>query len=1023
MKWFLIGSACLLCSGILARGDAAGDLYNQGINDLQSQQYDLAAQTFDQIVTGYPSSPNIDDVRIRAGYSYFFAGKYSEAVDRLSKEANANNKPEYQATALYYTALAQFSQGQKSNDQGAFADATKTLTKLINIIERAPTADNKGYLEQSIYYRALAEYLQEDYDAAEKDLLKVIQMFPESLSRPDYLLRLGSVYAVETNQAVTAKKPADVVRAAADKALAALDQVSTDPNALVQANEANMSKGEILFLVAQLDSTPAGYEKALDTFRLVRRKEDMIPLQQDRLDQLRKQSQAANVQAAQNSLASLANDTSLLISREENRLKDLQNGPDPIIAALIRIAECYVSMKEPDEARTILHRLVAHAKLTPEQQQEVDFQVLYSYVLGGQTDQANKALDDYLSKHAGDPQADSLSYQIAAKLLDRKDYNGALQQAQRSLKDFPNGKYAADSISMEVQALTRLGRIDESNKILDDFLKANPTSPQANSLFLSRAQNETSAGNLAAALDDYKKVRDNPSASPDVQAAADTGYIQTLNTMKRYDDVITEAKNFATKYPTSTKLLPSVELFAGMAMDQKHDPGAVAALQAMARQYPQDDAAPFALFYIINIYERTNNVPAMIQAATDLRTAYPNAYPLLAQAADAVSTVLIKQKKFDDAVALYQPLADASKPEVAADARNKIGSVWLAAAHALGYYQSMPLVTRGEAEKRLTSAEQAYLQTLKDFPDQLGAVGDAFDGLVSLAKQRRSWGLLKDADLEGYLTKLGTDLTSPDMQARLELAKAGLVFIYRDGVKQYPAALDRFKKVIAANPTLTLSRQEADQFGELLLAAQDYATAQKVYGDLLNSAAPNDEVAQGDAYYGLGATALGQGNLDQAKQYFVKLKSLHGGGLWHPHISDANYGIALADEQSVQPADLEEARQIYAQLMQAQGGVALQAKAILGYGRILDKSGNGIKPTSAGPNEYAVHYYQEPNLLFGPAVPEYSAEGLYDAGQVYERNGDKANAKKQYDTLLKAYATSAPDWAAKAQAAEAQLGT
>jgi tetratricopeptide (TPR) repeat protein len=1014
VRWFLIGLVCLLCSATWVRGDAAGDLYDQGVTALQNKQYDDAAKTFDSIIAAYPTSPNIDDVRIRAGYAYFFAGKYTEAVDRLSKETAGDTKPEYRLTALYYTALAQFSQGQKNNDKNAFAQTVTTLTTLINLITTAPTPDNKVFLESAIYYLALAQYERDDYDDAVEGLLQLIQQFNGSLSRPDYLLRLGSIYAVETTQAVTDKKPAEVIRALAGKALATFDQVSQDPNALVQANEANMNKAEVLYLIAQLDSTPAGYEKALEAYRLVRRKADMIPLQQDRLNQLRKDAQAR----AQNAQASLPDDSSLLIGREEGRLKDLQDGPDPIIQALIRMAECYVAMKQPDEARTILHRLVAHATLTPDQQREVDFQTLYSYVLGGQIDQANKALDDYLRNHAGDPQADSISAQIAARLIDRKDYAGALDQAQRSLKDFPNGKSAAVAISLEVQALTRLGRIAESNKILDAYLAANPTSAQANSLLLSRAQNETSEGNLTAALADYQKVRDNASAGPDVRAAADTGYIQTLNSLQRYDDMIAEAKAFAAKYPDA-KALPGILLFAAMAMDQKHDPGAVAALQDIARKYPKDDAAPFALYYVLNIYQRADNVPAMIQAANDLRAAYPTTYALLVQAADTVSAALIKQKKFNEAIALYQPLAEAPKPDVAASARNKIGGVYLAAAKAMGYYQSMPLVERGIAEKTLYAAEMSYLETLKNFPDQLNAVGDAFDGLVATAKQRRSWGLLKDTDLEGYLAKLGADFTDHEMQTRFELAEAGLVFIIKDGAAQFPAALDRFKKAIYPNPAMRLTRQETNQFGELLLAAHNYPAASKIYGDLLQNAAPNDQVAQGDAYYGLGATALGQGNVAQAKDYFLKMK----GDLWHPHILDANFGIALADEQSGNPAEADEARQIYAGLMQApQGGVALQAKAMLGYGRLLEKSGNAINPTAAGPNEYAVHYYQEPSILFGPATPALSAEGLFDAGQAYEKAGDKVNAKTEYDNLLKNYSTTAPDWAAKAQAAETQLG-
>ncbi len=1031
MKWFFIGSACLLCSATRVNGDAASDFYNQGLEALRNSQFSAAAYSFDSVITDYPNSPDIDDARIKAGYCYLRVGRFPEAIDRLAVEAGPNGKPKFRGTALYFTALVQFSQGQKTADKvkaaGALSQAVATLTSLINLVTTAPTPDNKGYLEEAIYYRALAEYLQNDGAAAEKDLLQVIQQFPASPSRPDYYLSLGSVYAQETSQAVTDKKPPDVIKAQAQKAVDAFDQVSGDPNALVQSNEANMSKAEVLFLIASLDPTPAGYEKALEAFRQVRRKADMIPLQQARVDAFKKQSQAQ----LQNSPTSYANDSSFLINREEDRLNDLQQMPDPIIHALIRMAECYLSITQPDgthesdEARTILHRLLAHATLTPDQQQEVDFQTLYSYVLGGQTDQADRALTDYLGKHPGDPLADGISYQIAAKLMERNDFNGALSECDRSLKDFPQGRYVAGVYALKAQALNRLGRIAESDQVADDFLKRSPTSPLANQMFLTKAQSESSRGDFTTALADYQKVKDNASAGPELRAAAGAGYIQALYSLQRFDDVIREAKSFEILYPSSPAL-PNVLLLAGMVMDQRRDPGAVAALQDVARRFPKAETAPFALFYVVNYYQQANNFPALVQAVNDLSKAYPQAYDLIMQAADAESAFSVKAKQFDQAIALYQPLVDAPRPGVAAAARNKIGAIWLSAAHSLGYYQSMAPATREEADKRLAASEQAYLGTLKTFPGQLGAVGDALDGLVSLAKQRRSWGLLKDADLEGYFGQLeaGGNLTAPDMEARFDLAKAGLVFIYKNGAKQYGAALDRFKKVIDANPGLRLTRQETDQFGELLLAARDFPGALKAYGDLLSQTDPKDQAAQGDAYYGLGATYLGQGDVAQAKTYFLKLKALPQGGAWHPHILDADYGVALADENSSQPADLEEARQAYAQLMQSpQGGVVLQAKAMLGYGHLLEKSGNALNPTAAGPTEFAVHYYLEPDLLFGPATPAQSAQGLYEAGQAYEKAGDKANAKKQYDDLLKNYGSTAPDWAAKAQRAEALLGT
>ena len=381
----------------------------------------------------------------------------------------------------------------------------------------------------------------------------------------------------------------------------------------------------------------------------------------------------------------------------------------------------------------------------------------------------------------------------------------------------------------------------------------------------------------------------------------------------------------------------------------------------------------------------------------------------------------MKEKKFDDAAALYAPLAKASDQDVASSAQNKVGDARFAQAKTF-HYLSLPPAQRPGAEKVLASAEEAYLATLKNFPGQFDAVGIAIEGLVNVAKQRRSWGVLKaDTDIEPYLSQVSAGLTSPEMQARFEMAKAGLVFIIKNGATQYPAALDRFKKVVAANPTLRLTHQEADQFGELLLDAKDYDGAKKVYQDLLDNSAANDASSLAIAYYGLGAIAMAQGNLSQAKDYFIKMTSVPGGAGWNDHINDANYGIALADEQSTNPADWETAKKIYGQLMKSmQAGAVLQTKALVGYGRILEKQGNALKPAPQGPNEFAVHYYQQPNLMFFTATPEQSAEGLYLAGQAYDKAGDKANAKKQYDLLIATYKTLAPDWVDKAKAADPQ---
>jgi tetratricopeptide (TPR) repeat protein len=302
---------------------------------------------------------------------------------------------------------------------------------------------------------------------------------------------------------------------------------------------------------------------------------------------------------------------------------------------------------------------------------------------------------------------------------------------------------------------------------------------------------------------------------------------------------------------------------------------------------------------------------------------------------------------------------------------------------------------------------------LRSEADQLDAVNEAFGGLDDELRLRRSWGLLKDADFESYLGKITAGLTDPAVQARVELAKAGLPFIEKDGGKQYPAALTRFRAVVSANPSLTLTGTEASRYGQLLIAAKDFTTAAQVYQNLLE-AGPKDPATVAEADYGLGATALAQGDLPGAQKYFLAMKALPGGAAWSPHIAEADYGLALAAEKSGQRAQLDSALQTYAALMQsASASVDLQARAMLGYGRVLAAEGFTTAP-KPGTSDSAVFYFRQVDTLFGPATPELSAEGLYDAAELYEKAGDAKDAQAMKQMLQKNYGTSAPDWASKA---------
>jgi hypothetical protein len=275
------------------------------------------------------------------------------------------------------------------------------------------------------------------------------------------------------------------------------------------------------------------------------------------------------------------------------------------------------------------------------------------------------------------------------------------------------------------------------------------------------------------------------------------------------------------------------------------------------------------------------------------------------------------------------------------------------------------------------------------------------------------WGVLKDTDLEGYLAKQAGDVTGGDMATRLELAKAGLVFVIKNGHQQDAAALDRMTKAVAAAPTMKLTTQEADQYGLLLLGAGKFDDAHKVFQALLDDSKPNEVVKLAEGYYGLAAVYLAQKDYANAKTNLNSMFALPGGGAWSPHFGDAQLGMAQIQEQSSDSADLEAAKSTYASIMTAPtAGAKNQAEAMLGYGRVLEKQGHPVKAANQQDIEYATHYYEQVDLFYSAALPEQSAEGLYLAAQAYTKAGDKTDADR-VTAKLKSPAYAITEWGKK----------
>jgi tetratricopeptide (TPR) repeat protein len=999
-----------------ARGDAASDLYAQAESASNSGDYAGAAAQLDQLLTNYPSTAGADNIRLEAADDYLHAGNFDQAIATVGKAIKKDAAPEIKLQAFLIKGQAQFSKAGKAatpaEAKPLYQQAMFSFNGVIQTIAKTPGLANTDAIEEeAMYYRSLAFYGMAQNPRAEGSLTELVQKFPQSPALPDYLLLLGSVQANQATDDFNNKSSADVVTAAAQKALETYDQIIANPNAPAQANDARLAKAGVLLLVANLTpQDPAGFQKALDVYRTVQRKADLVQSQQARVAHLRAQLQQ---QVQSSGHVGVISPLTGLIELQQRELDTLQSETDPIVQALIGSAECYNGMREGDEARTILRRLDA-ATISPplpdDQAKRIDFDLIYSYVLAGQNQKADTALTAYLQKHPGDSQADSISVNIANNLLQRRDYQGALAQALRSQHDFPQGSHYADAVAAQASALTGLGRQAESVQVIEAFTRAHPDDPAAVQMALTSGQNQLAQNDFNAALATFNRIRAGSPAG-DLQAAAWAYAINALSKLGHNDDVVTQSKAFLAQYAQNSAA-PSVAMLSAMALQAKKDPGAIAALQQVAHDYAQSDQAPFALYEIVTVYQEQHRAAEAAQALAALRAAFPDATQMIGAATELVAGDAVAAKKFDDAIALYQPLATSTKPEVAGPAQNKIAGLWVQKARAMGAYQSLNTdESKAEAQKRLATAEDDYVNVLKTYPENLAVVNDAFDGLDDLLALKRRSGLVTDAGMEAELTRMCAPLTSPEMQARVEMAKVHLAFGLKDAAAQYPAMLQRFEQAMTANSTLKLTRTEVSDYGELLVAAKEYDKAIQVFTAFHDQADPDDAYAQADAAYGLGAAYLAQGDLDHAKKWFTAMMALPGGAAWHKHILTAQYGVALANQKS----DPEASKQVYAEIMtDPRASSELQAKSLLQYGRILQSEGYAVKPAQPGTIEYAVHYFEQVDLFYGAATPEQSAEGLYLAGKAYEQAGDAANAAREFAALRSTYAKTAPDWVAKA---------
>jgi outer membrane protein assembly factor BamD len=180
-----------------------GELYNRAMDQLLDEQYEDAAQTFDEVERQHPYSTWASKAQLMAGYAHYLNDSYTEAVNALDRFIELHPGNRDIAYAYYLKALSYYEQiADVRRDQAMTRQARNALQEVVNRFPNTRYArDARLKLDLTEDHLAGAEmvvgryYLDRGhYLAAIKRFRRVIEDYQTTTHVPEALHRLVEAY-------------------------------------------------------------------------------------------------------------------------------------------------------------------------------------------------------------------------------------------------------------------------------------------------------------------------------------------------------------------------------------------------------------------------------------------------------------------------------------------------------------------------------------------------------------------------------------------------------------------------------------------------------------------------------------------------------------------------------------------------------------------------------------------------------------------------------------------------------------
>jgi len=249
--------------------------------------------------------------------------------------------------------------------------------------------------------------------------------------------------------------------------------------------------------------------------------------------------------------------------------------------------------------------------------------------------------------------------------LTNTDRAAAAEAFLAFMKEFPQSKYGRDALYNAANSYDIIGRVDEANRLFEDYVIANPTEERSAQLFFRIASNYSSVLQLDKAIRYYETLVKNFPKYPDAATAIyNAGFLRIG--LGDHEGAAKLLERYAHDYPAQ-KDAEQVMFQAGTQYKLVSDASASAFYGRYLRAYPEanPDHVMEAYHELAVLAEKTGNTRNADKAWADLAAAYNRLSPggQVGQAGRhyAASYDFRKLKTDSDAIKVYTYANDEEK--------------------------------------------------------------------------------------------------------------------------------------------------------------------------------------------------------------------------------------------------------------------------------------------------------------------------------------------------------------------------